>query len=67
MDAESALTLRLEGAEADEAAVRALLVVETLDIDGDERMAGVSNDSRALGSSNLVNLPMDGRWMTWPM
>jgi len=41
-----------------------LPVVARLDLDGDLRMDGVRRDSWAFGSSNVVYLPMEGRWMT---
>jgi len=37
---------------------------ERFDFERDLRSVGVSNDSRALGSSNLVYLPIDGLWIT---
>ena len=33
--------------------------------DGDRRIVGVSNDSRAFGSSSDVYFPMAGRWYTY--
>ncbi len=41
-----------------------LSVVARLAFDAERRMVGVSNDSRALGSSNAVNLPIAGRYRT---
>ena len=41
-----------------------LVVVVRLDLEGDLRIEGVRRDSWAFGSSNLVYLPIEGRWMT---
>ena len=41
-----------------------LSVVVRLAFDAERRIVGVSNDSRALGSSNVVNLPIAGRYST---
>ena len=41
-----------------------LPVVVKLDLEGDLRMEGVTMDSWAFGSSNVVYLPIEGRWMT---
>jgi hypothetical protein len=41
-----------------------LVVVVRLDLEGDLRMEGVRSDSWAFGSSSLVYLPIEGRWMT---
>jgi hypothetical protein len=34
---------------------------DSVELDREDRMLGVSRDSRALGSSSFVNLPMEGR------
>jgi len=41
-----------------------LPVVVRLDLEGDLRMEGIRRDSWAFGSSSVVYLPMEGRWMT---
>lgn len=42
-----------------------LSVVVRLALDAERRIVGVSNDSRALGSSSVVNLPIAGRYNTF--
>lgn len=44
--------------------VAVLAVSERFGFERVLRSVGVSNDSRALGSSNLVYLPIDGLWIT---
>lgn len=50
--------------DEDVASVAVLSEPVRLALDEDLRMDGVSSDSRAFGSSSLVYLPMEGRWMT---
>jgi hypothetical protein len=50
-----------------EAKVAELDELARLDFDNDLRNVGVSNDSRAFGSSSLVYLPIEGLWITWRM
>lgn len=58
------LTLRVEVDDGVGGTLNVLSVAERLDFDAVRRILGVSKDSRAFGSSNLVYLPMEGRWMT---
>jgi hypothetical protein len=70
IDEVSRLALALDDVETDVAVVATLVLLleaERLVIEGDDRIEGVSKDSRALGSSSFVYLPIDGRWMTCVM
>jgi len=56
-----ASTLSVDVDEVVVGTLSVLSVTEILDLDGERRMLGMSRDSRAFGSSNLVYLPMEGR------
>jgi hypothetical protein len=61
----STVSIDDDGVATDE--LDSVLLVDSvlrLDLDAEERMACVSNDSRALGSCSVVIRPMDGRWIT---
>ena len=53
-----------EAKVADEAFVVSVEEDLRLDLEADLRIEGVRSDSRAFGSSSLVYLPIEGRWMT---
>ena len=59
LDGESTLSV-----EAVVVTLGVLAVVVTLNLEGDFPIVGVRRDSWAFGSSSVVYLPMDGRWMT---
>jgi hypothetical protein len=67
MDAVSMLTLDMEDVVVGPVDVTLVVLfdAERLCIDGDDRIDGVSNDSRALGSSNFVYLPIEGLCITY--